>query len=126
MSWYEIQGLFFGLLVLPMHKIAVKNRFSKPCLHLAFIDTKLGFQKSPSSCHVTRQSWHDYFINPTWQQAKPSIVARFTNYRATNFPVIDPLSHVRISCHEPIPTWHDFFIILLQLPSVLLSIFDLI
>ena len=107
MSWYEIQGLFFGLLVSSMLKIAIKfGTLILDCSQL-YIERILGFQKSPPSCHVTIQSWHNHFINPTWQQTKPFIVARYTNLRATLFPVTIPLSHVHQSCHELSSTWHD-------------------
>lgn len=38
MSWYEIKGLFFGLLVLSMLKITVQIVALNPKPHLAFID----------------------------------------------------------------------------------------
>jgi len=107
MSWYEIQNLFFGLLVSSMLKIAVIIDTLILGRIWLYIERILGFQKSPSSCHVTRQSWHDHFITPTWQRTKPSIVARYSNHHATKFPELKPFSHVHILCHEPVPTWHD-------------------
>jgi len=65
-----------------------------------FIERILGFQKSPSSCHVTSWSWRDGFINPTWQQTKPSIVAHCILLRDMKFPEADPLSHAPQWCHE--------------------------
>jgi len=101
MSRYEIQGLFFGLLVSSMLKIAVIiNTLILGCSWL-YIERILGFQKSPSSCHVTILLWHNHFINPTWQQTKLaswhvthpfvprnfqcSILCPTFTYRATNY-----------------------------------------
>ena len=123
MSWYEIQGLFFGLLVSSLLKIAIKICPIFLGYSQLYIERILGFQKSPPSCHVTIQSWHDHFINPTWQQTKPSIVARYSFLRATNFPVLNPLSHVQILCHDLLSTWHDFS--LLEIFHLLLSFFSL-
>ena len=107
MSWYEIQGLFFGLLLSSMLKIAVIISTLILGCNWLYIERILGFQKSSSTCHFTIQSWHDHFINPTWQQTKPSIVARYTSLRATKFPVLNPWSPIHISCHELPSTWHD-------------------
>ena len=107
MSWYEIQGLFFNLLVSSMLKILIIIRTIILGRSWLYIERILGFQKAHKSCHVTIQSWHDQFINPTWQQTKTSIVARYTNLRATKFTEAIPLSHVHQSCHEMSSTWHD-------------------
>jgi len=107
MSWYEIQGLFFGLLVSSMLKIAIIIGTLILGRNWLYIERILGFQKAHKLCHFSIQSWHDQFINPTWQQTEPSIVARYTNLRATKFPMTNPLSHVHQSCHEMSSTWHD-------------------
>ena len=78
-----------------------------PWLQLALY--RENFRVSEKSIIVPRydQSWHDHFINPTWQQTKPSIVARYKSLRATKFPVMVPLSYIHQSCHELSSTWHD-------------------
>ena len=89
MSWYEIQGLSFGLLMSSMLKIVLPPANPNPWPHLALYRKILRVPESPSSCHDTVQSWHDSIIKPTWQQTKPSIVARCNLLRATKFPVLN-------------------------------------
>ena len=123
MSWYEIQGLFFNLLVSSMLKILIIIRTIILGRSWLYIEKFLGFQKAHKLCHVTIQSWQEQFINPTWQQTKLGIVARYTNLRATKITVTNPLSHIHQSCHEMSSTWHDASLldIFLSFHQILLS-----
>ena len=83
------------------------NRSPNLFPQLALYKNNFRVSERPSSCHVTRQSWHDHFINLTWQQIHQTIVARFVVHRATKFPERISEFHILATCHNPFSTWHN-------------------
>jgi len=95
-----------GFQVPSMLCLGLQNRTPSFWSHLAFIDKELGFQRSPPSCHVWRPSWHDFLINPTWQQIYSTIVARYTSIMPRFFQHLQVNSTLQTR-HNSGRSWHD-------------------